>query len=79
MEQMESEKAVDVYGFVTKMRKQRNFMVQTQVCRKIPKLEWLILVGHKSSMYPSKIYFIKEGLAILSVPSNKCKEVDYSF
>ncbi|XP_044169231.1 receptor-type tyrosine-protein phosphatase F-like isoform X1 [Acropora millepora] len=30
MEQMESEKVVDVYGFVTKMRKQRNFMVQTQ-------------------------------------------------
>lgn len=31
MEQMESEKVVDVYGFVAKMRKQRNYMVQTQV------------------------------------------------
>ena len=31
MEQMENEKVVDVFGFVAKMRKQRNFMVQTQV------------------------------------------------
>ena len=31
MEQMETEKAVDVYGFVARMRKQRNYMVQTQV------------------------------------------------
>jgi len=30
MEQMETEKVVDVYGFVAKMRKQRNYMVQTQ-------------------------------------------------
>lgn len=30
MEQMESEKMVDVFGFVANMRKQRNFMVQTQ-------------------------------------------------
>lgn len=30
MEQMETEKAVDVYGFVARMRKQRNYMVQTQ-------------------------------------------------
>ena len=31
MEQMETEKAVDVFGFVAQMRKQRNYMVQTQV------------------------------------------------
>ena len=31
MEQMETEKVVDVYGFVAQMRKQRNYMVQTEV------------------------------------------------
>ena len=76
MEQMESEEVVDVYGFVTKMRNQRNFMVQTQVCRQIPKHEQFIVVGHKCSIYPLQTYFTKEGLAILAVPSNKCKEVD---
>ena len=31
MEQMETEKVVDVFGFVAQMRKQRNYMVQTEV------------------------------------------------
>ena len=31
MEQMDTEKVVDVYGFVAQMRKQRNYMVQTEV------------------------------------------------
>ena len=31
MEQMEAEKVVDVFGFTARMRKQRNYMVQTQV------------------------------------------------
>lgn len=31
IEQMETEKVVDVYGFVAQMRKQRNYMVQTEV------------------------------------------------
>ena len=31
MEQMETERVVDVYGFVAQMRKQRNYMVQTEV------------------------------------------------
>lgn len=30
MEQMDTEKVVDVYGFVAQMRKQRNYMVQTE-------------------------------------------------
>ncbi|CAH3194787.1 unnamed protein product, partial [Porites evermanni] len=30
MEQMEAEKVVDVFGFTARMRKQRNYMVQTQ-------------------------------------------------
>ncbi|KAJ7358734.1 hypothetical protein OS493_021509 [Desmophyllum pertusum] len=30
MEQMETEKVVDVFGFVAQMRKQRNYMVQTE-------------------------------------------------
>lgn len=76
MEQMDSEKVVDVYGFVSKMRKQRNFMVQTQVYRKIPEHEWFIVVEHKSSIYPLQTYVIREGLAILSVPSNQSREVD---
>ena len=28
---METERVVDVYGFVAQMRKQRNYMVQTEV------------------------------------------------
>ena len=32
LDQIEQEKQVDVYGFVTHARSQRNLMVQTEVC-----------------------------------------------
>ncbi|CAH3197088.1 unnamed protein product, partial [Porites evermanni] len=39
MEQMEAEKVVDVFGFTARMRKQRNYMVQTQIVLKAISLE----------------------------------------
>lgn len=49
MEQMDTEKVVDVYGFVAQMRKQRNYMVQTEVSYNSFGKELLFLL-YKSSL-----------------------------
>lgn len=50
MEQMDTEKVVDVYGFVAQMRKQRNYMVQTEVSYNSFGKELLFLLSISSLM-----------------------------
>ena len=83
MEQMEAEKVVDVFGFTARMRKQRNYMVQTQVWSQlfqpansdvlpvVVSLGWREVIGNTSALAG----YNSSRLLILGVANGTSKNV----